>query len=547
MMRKRAALLCVVLLGAACTGSSSGADPSGSASPSVAAADQTSSPSASPTPPVFGPNDDVLNVAVSEPATLDPMRIQDPGSMLIARQLYEGLTAWEPESQEVVPAAAGSWEVTNGGRTFTFAITQGQTFHDGTPITSRDFAYAFDRIAQKDNASAIAYTLERVDGFDEVNGTGDADSLSGIQTPDDYTLVVKLVEPYMEFPYVLTHPGLVPVQRAQVEQPATFLSTPVGNGPFQIAEPWAPGAPVVLKRFDGFVRTSALEGIRFVPFPDAATSWLRFVGGEYDLAEVPAGQVEAARKSFGDDGYVPFLATYNFGFNLDSPGLKDVRLREAVSKAIDREAIAERVYKGTMGPPRGIVPSGVPGFTKDVCGDLCRYLPDQARALVGKLPKGDRSITIDYTKGAPHDRVAKMVAKDLEAVGFDVQTKGYEFGDYVERLKRGEQAIYRLGWIAEYPSPDAFLGALFRSDSPDNHGGFSSNEVDRILARAHAESNVARRTALYRKAEKLILRSVPIVPIGSFVTNWAAQSYVKDLAVDVTGGFDAVGIDLQEK
>jgi peptide/nickel transport system substrate-binding protein/oligopeptide transport system substrate-binding protein len=488
--------------------------------------------------------DRVLDVAITEPATLDPMLIQDPGSVLIARQLYEGLVSWDAGAREVVPAAAGSWEISKGGTRFVFHLEAGMTFHDGSEVGADDFAFAFDRLAKKENASALAYTLEPVKGFDEVNQLGDAERLAGISTPDPLTLQIDLQRPYYDFLKVLTHPGLVPLPREMVEDQAGFIRQPIGNGPFQIAGPWSPGDPLLLVRFEGFLRTAALDGIRFTPFPDAAASWLPFVGEEFDVAEVPAGQVEAAAARFGDSGSLPFLASYNFGLNLGSGPLRNEELRRAVSMAIDRKRIAEGVYKGTLEPARGIVPSAMPGFSTDRCGELCEYRPDEAAAIVAGLPAGERSLTLDYTVGSPHERVARIVERNLVDVGLDVKVKGYPFDEFIRRLRKGEQQIYRLGWIAEYPTPDVYLDPLFRSDSPDNNSGFDSKAVDELLRKARAEPSEGKRRGLYRRAEAKILEAVPIVPIGSFVTHWAVHDYVDHLSFDEMGGFEAVAVRL---
>jgi oligopeptide transport system substrate-binding protein len=496
---------------------------------------------------IFDPTDDVLNVAIPEPATLDPLRIQDPGSVLVARQLYEGLTRWDPIEEIVQPAAAESWQVSNGGRTFTFKLRAGMTFHDGTPVTSRDFRYAFDRIARKENASDIAYTLEQVEGFTSVNQFGDVGRLVGIQTPSDDVLRITLSEPFYDFPVVLTHPALVPLSARRVERIDDFLAAPVGNGPFKMAEVWSPGQPVILESFPGFFETPELDGIRFLPYPDAAASWLQFRDGDLDVAEVPAGQIEDAAESYGDEGFKPLLASYYYGFNVRFDAFDDIRLRRAINHAIDREEIASTIYKGTMTPARGIVPTGVPGFQENLCADLCRYVPARSERLVDKLNQNDRRVTIEFTRGEPHDEVARAVRRDLTEVGLRVRLRGYGFTKYLKRLRDGSHGLYRLGWIAEYPVADVFLSPLFASTSPDNHSGFTSSRVDSLLREARAEPSDGRRLQLYVEAEKAILREVPIAPIGSFLTHWAAQPNVRDLVFDVTGGFDALHVFLEEE
>lgn len=493
---------------------------------------------------VFDPTDDVLNVAISEPATLDPLRIQDPGSVLVARQLYEGLTRWDPVEEKVVPAAAESWRVSNGGRTFTFKLRPGMTFHDGTPVTAEDFRFAFDRIALKENASDLAYTLDRVAGFTEVNQLGRSRRLRGIVIPADLILVINLSQPFYDFPAVLTHPALVPLPARRVRNIDDFLAAPVGNGPFKIAEPWSPQQPVILEAFPGFIETPDLDGIRFLPYPDAAASWLQFRDGELDVAEVPAGQIQDAAQGYGDAGFKPLLAGYYYGFNVDAKSLRSLRIRRAVNMAIDRDAITNTIYSGTMTPARGIVPTGMPGFQENLCIDLCHHAPDRAARIASNLKPRDRRITLEFTRGEPHSQVARMVARDLKEVGFRVTVRAFGFNKYLKRLRDGDQGVYRLGWIAEYPVPDVFLSSLFLSDSPDNHSGFSSKKVDAMLARAHAERSDARRRQLYIEAEKEILKQVPVAPVGSFVTHWATQPEVKDLAFDVMGGFDATSVYL---
>lgn len=517
-----------------------------------AANDPADVPTATPTPSgtfapdVFSEDDQVLAVAINEPSTLDPLRLQDPGSFIVARQLYEGLTRWDPVEEAAVPAIAEGWNTSDGGRTWLFRLREGTTFHNGEIVTAQDFVFAFDRIAQKANASELAYTLEKVEGFDAVNGTGRADHLSGLHAIDERTLGIRLSERYYDLPILLTHPALVPLPKAAVDDIDSFLSEPVGNGPFRIAEAWAPGQPVVLQSFVGYIDTPEIDGIRFLPYPDAATSWIQFVRGELHAAEVPVGQIEAAEQVFGNEAFKPLLTGYYYGFNLRSKQLRNRRLRLAINRAINRQEIATDIFKDTMTPPRGIVPSGMPGFDEDTCAQLCSYAPTAAKRLVRSIPRKQRSVVVEYTAGEPHDQVAAAVRDDLEDAGLKVTLEGYDFASYLRRLRQGDQAVYRLGWMAEYPVPDVFLWSLFSSRSSDNHSGFASKRVDALLDRAHAEESDDLRLQHYVEAERLILAQAPIAPIGSFMSYWAVQPEVEGVLFDATGGFDAASVTLEE-
>lgn len=540
-------LLAMAVLMAACTDDPKQPPPDAATTQpgEVGPEEDLTPPQPEPTSAVFDPTDDVLNVAIPEPSTLDPLRIQDPGSVLVARQLFEGLTRWDPIEEKVRPAAAESWRVSKGGRTFTFKLRKGMTFHDGTPVLAKDFRFAFDRIALKENASDLAYTLDRVAGFAEVNQLAASAHLEGISAPSPLSLTIRLDDPFYDFPAVLTHPALVPLPAKQVNQIDRFLAAPIGNGAFKMAELWSPGQPVILEGFPGFIETPDLDGIRFLPYPDAAASWLLFRDGNLDVAEVPAGQIEDAEQAYGAEGFKPFLASSYYGFNLRSKALKRVKLRKAVNRAIDREEITSTIYNGTMTLPRGIVPAGMPGFQENICTVLCRHNPAAARSLVKSIKPKDRKIRLEFTKGDPHDDVARMIRGDLQDIGLKVTIRAFPFSKYLKRLRDGDQGLYRLGWIAEYPVADVFLSPLFASDSSDNHSGFSSQRVDSLLRRAHAERSQGRRVQLYIQAEKAILKEIPVAPIGSFVTHWATQPHVRDLNFDVMGGFDAVNVYLE--
>ena len=535
---------CLLLLGGACTGEDTSAE--GPEARATAASNEAVDPTETPDASLasFEDEDNVLNVAVSEPNTLDPMRVQDPASVLITRQLYEGLTRWDSAAERVRPAAAETIEVSDDARTFTFRLRGDATFHNGDAVTARDFAFAFNRIALKKNGADVAYLLELVEGFDEVNAFGEEKSLSGIKTPDDRTLVIELSEPYANFPVVLSHPSLVPLPRATFRTSDDLSSRPVGNGPFEMAQPFELGAPVVLRAVEGHFQSPRIEGIRFLPFPDAASSWVPFTNDQIDITEVPTTRIEQAREEYGDEGFVPLLVGSYYGFNLESDELASLRKRRAINLAIDRESLAEDIFAGTLQPPRGIVPVGMPGFSEDVCGELCESDLQAARRLVRELPARRRSVTLEYTREQPQVRVAKRVRKYLRDAGLDVKLRPYPFDKYLQHLSDGDHSMYRLGWIAEYPDPDVFLSALFDSESPDNHTGFGSKRVDSLLAKAQREGDESARLELYRRIEEVVLEEIPLVPLGSFRMFWSAAQDVRGVEFDVLGGFDAASITL---
>ncbi len=561
MTRTSLALLAAAALVAGCTPAeetrAQGPEATVSADASVSpGASPSASASASPgdeesITPVTGENpfdedDTVVTIAIKDPATLDPMLIGDPGSALVARQLYEGLTRWDPDRHAVVGAVAKSWEVSKDGKTFTFKLRRGLEFHDGTPVTADDFIFAFDRIAQRKNASDLAYVLQRVKGFTAVNEVGKSQHLEGLRAPDKQTLVIELSEPDQNFPAVLTHPALVPLSSVAVGNEDEFLRNPIGNGPFAMAQPWDVGGEIYLEAADGAPQQANVDGLRLVPYEEAAVSWLDFLEGDLHISEVPAGQIEDAQTRFGGDNYKVLMNGYSYGFNVTSKNLDDINLRKAVNFSIDREAIGQVVYNGIMEPARGVVPPGVPGFSSKLCKKLCSYQPKTAKRFIKKVPAKARKLTLQFPDEEPHDEVAELMERNLNKTGFDVELQALKFEKFFDLLQTGANSTYRLTWIAEFHSPDAYLAPLFESDSPDNHSGFASKKVDDLLAQARAEPKAKKRLKLYAQVEKLVLKEVPVVPIGYFKTHWANQAEVGGLAVDSTGTFDAAALTLDE-
>jgi ABC-type oligopeptide transport system substrate-binding subunit len=189
----------------------------------------------------------------------------------------------------------------------------------------------------------------------------------------------------------------------------------------------------------------------------------------------------------------------------------------------------------------------MPGFSDDVCGELCEFDAPAARQLVRKLPEDQREVTLEYTREQPQKQVARRVRGYLQDAGLDVKLRAFPFNAYLERLSDGDQSMYRLGWIAEYADPDVFLSALFDSDSPDNHTGFDSKGVDSLLAEARRENDESARLRLYRRIEVEVIERVPLVPLGSFRMFWAAATRVQGAEFDVLGGFDAAPISLGDQ
>lgn len=478
-----------------------------------------------------------LRIAVRRPSSLDPAMLRDASGILIARQLFRPLAAYDPRTSALRPGAA-NWETLDGGSRFVFRLRSGNRFSNGRAVNAEDVRSSLNRLARKDTGSEAAFLMDAVAGFHRANVTGEAPELEGIRALDERTVEVRLSVPWFDFPYVVTHPSTSPVPKPEFESnPAAFALHPAGSGPYSLEAPIEQGRDIVLRP----VSSREARVAKFLIYDRGQDAWRDFQRGRLDIAEAPPGKVEFAREKYGEAGFSPIAAGIYLGFNLRNPKFQDVRLRRALSLAIDREAIAHSVYGDAVVPARGIVPHGLAGRSEVACAGNCTRDLRRARALVNEVFGGTATpIAYDYPAGPAEDSVAAALKANLAEVGIvlELRPRKEELTSFFDLISSGGHEMFRLAWPAEYPLADWFLNPLFRSNSPDNHTGYSVAEVDDLLNRARAAPETKDRLALYRAVEKRVLADMVAIPVGFFRNRYVASERVGGFYADRLGGFE---------
>jgi oligopeptide transport system substrate-binding protein len=490
----------------------------------------------------------VLRVGVvgpeGEPAaerlqSLDPAQARSLSELLAAEQLFESLTSYDPATLDVRPGLAAGWEVTPDQLHWSFTLRPGITFTNGRPITSADVQYTLERIARKGSTSPAAVQLEVVGGFRAFNVDGTAANLAGVSAPAPNVVRIDLDQPLSSLPAVLGSAvfGIVPREAVEAQPPAPpFAERPVGSGQFHVRG--RDRNAVQLRRTPG--SGALLTGVDLVLHRNQTAAYDAFVRGELDWSPVPLSRVDETKRAKGRLVAKPYLAELFYGFNLKNLKFFEPRFREAITRAIDRDAIVRDVYSSTVRPVNGLVPQGTPGHQPDPCGEKCRYDPAKAKELVAAaFGSSPPQVAIDYDEDPTQAMIAKEMQADLSAVGIPAIVRPHPPGEYLKFAVSGQQELFRLGWIGAYPSADAFLAPLFVSGLPDNVTGLTVPEIDQLLKGARAEPSEARRTELYRQAERKIMEQLPIIPIAQFDTRAVVGSRVRGLVVTATGTFDA--------
>jgi oligopeptide transport system substrate-binding protein len=488
---------------------------------------------------------DLQNFAFGDPEHIDPGLAATLQGAQIPVLLYDGLTEFDfsdPQNPQLRPQVAESFESNEDATVWTFRLRDDVTFANGDPVLPSSFAFAWNRAADPEFASELAYLFDPIAGAAEL-GEGTATELSGVVADDDaMTLTVTLAYPFADFGAVVSHPVFSPLPEAEVaplaEPSAWEQGIMIGNGPFVMAEPWTPDVSIVLERnpdyYGGLSGEQArLDRIEFMISADVDSAYADFEAGNGQTGYIPSGRFAEATATYPHTTE-PNLGSYHFFINQESQlgGEENRKLRQAIGLAIDRDAINETAYDGSRRLPTGFTPPGVPGFTEGVCGDLCSYDPERAQQLVdewraegGSL---DAPITINFNAGSGHEDVVTIMQANLQAIGLESQLDGRDPTTYFSEMRQGACELCRAGWIWDYPVYDNGVYAMLHSASidGDNLGRVNDPEIDAAIDQARSVTDDEQRYELYREAERRGLEMGALLPV-----NWYAGQIVYDESV----------------
>jgi len=344
---------------------------------------------------------------------------------------------------------------------------------------------------------------------------GRAAGVRGIETPDEFTVVFHLeqFDPLFLHKLALQFAAVVPRRVAEAAGP-DFASHPVGSGPFVLQE-WRRGQALRLRRNPSYFGSEQvkIEGIDHAMGITEQLEWMKFEAGELDVASIPAAEYPRVSK---DPRYRGRMATQTtmttnyLGMNCETPPFDDVRVRRAVSYAIDREKALRLINRRGV-PAKGILPPGMPGYEE--IEDAAAYDPDRARQLLAEAGHPGGFDTVLWTRTDEEAlRLAQSYQQDLAAVGIRARIKNLSWASFLEAVRTPKLVpLFLLGWQADFPDPSNFLEVLFHSKNigSNNHTFLTDAELDRLLDQAAATGDTERRLDLLRAAHRRIVALRP--------------------------------------
>jgi oligopeptide transport system substrate-binding protein len=463
--------------------------------------------------------------------TLDPSLAGDDASGHVIAQLFRGLMEMTPEN-DIVPSVASSWEVSEAGRRYVFHLRDDVRWSDGVPVTASDFAFAWKRMVDPTTASPGASELYLVEGARAFHQglVPDPDGV-GIRAIDDWTLEVRLEAPTGHFLHLLGGTLAYPVPRHVVRVHSTAWTEPeniVVNGPF-LMQSWERGESMVLVRnpqYHGrFTGNVGRVEFAFSRPGQWAAQLEQYEAGGLDIVSMgqapPEVAYRARQRHAGEYAPQAAAATLFLVFDVTRPPFDDRRVRQAFARCLDREALVEKTLSPYHLPATGgFVPPDMPGHTP---GIALQYDAAQARQLLAEagytagrdLPSVDM---VAWPRARPH--AACLQAQWGDALGVVPKLDVLEWAEFVSRIHTDPPQMYLVSWFGDYPDPDSFLRVALRRHTSWQHAAY-----DHLIEQAMQAIDQRQRLNLHRKAERILMEEVPIVPLcyeqgGKLVKPW---------------------------
>ncbi|MEK3715078.1 peptide ABC transporter substrate-binding protein [Paenibacillus sp. FSL R7-0333] len=486
----------------------------------------------------------VLRIGLgSLPDQLDPAAAADDSTVTVLKGLFEGLVRLNAAGQ-AVPAIAKSWTLSKDGRTYTFALRGDAKWSNGQQVLASDFEYAWKRALAPEAKNVYAFNMYMINNAQNYNeGLLKDTSKIGVKALNNTTLQVTLKEKTSYFIQLLAESIYYPVYAKTAKannQWATDLKSMVTNGPFKL-KTWKNNEISIVKNPAYYAAQEIkLPEVRLllpenptVAYMDKEVDW---VGGG-GVESVDYTSLDSA--SYRDLHEGPYASTYFYQFNLTKPPFDNLKIRQALAMAIDREALR---YGN---PAFGFVPPSIHGTQLNFRTEMSdkMYFHEDVAAAKQLLKEGMReagltkfpSFTIIVNEYINHDVIASKVIKDWQKnLGIEASVEIQSFEELLDNRIHQNYAIARAGWSADFNDPASML-ELFSSQNVSNDTGWSNTAYDRYMQQARQAADPGTRMQIYATAEQLLMNQMAVIPLFYTVTDYLSHPNIKNVYVDYDG------------
>jgi oligopeptide transport system substrate-binding protein len=481
----------------------------------------------------------VLRIAnMAEPGTLDPHKSSTVDESNIQRNLFEGLMVLDPSGKAAL-GVAKSFSISEDGLTYTFRLRDNAKWSNGEPVTAGDFVYSLRRIEDPKTRSQYAEVLYPIKNAEEVNTGKAALTALGVAAPDARTLEITLKAPTPYFLQLLTHHTSLPVNEKAVTRFGEEWLKPgnmVSNGAYMLDDV-KPNSHVRIVKNPNYWDAAkvTIDAAVFDPSEDRAAVLKRYRAGEFDvLTDLPDDQLGWLRQNMPKELHIaPYAGVYFYAFNTTKPPFNDKRVRLALSMAISREIIVEKITAAGQLPAYGFVPDGTANYTpRRVPWRTMSQAEREAAAQklmreAGYGPDKPLRFELAYNTSENHKRIAVALAAMWKKINVSVDLVNTEFKVHLSNMRVGNFQMGREGWIVDYNDAQGYLFLLQTSTKQQNFARFSNPEYDRLMDEASLTADAGKRAALLEQAEGILLEEMPVMPIYFYVSKNLVSTKVK--------------------
>ena len=472
----------------------------------------------------------------AEPPSIDPTLAAGTLAAPIIADLFEGLVGKDAASRPV-PGSAERWTVSEDGLRHTFHLRPGLRWSDGAPLTAEDFVWSFQRLMDPATASPLAGVFLLIENATEVLAGRLPPAALGVAAPDAQTVEIRLAQPAPYLVEMLAGLQAVPVPRHVIEAHGrewTRADRMVSNGPFVLAER-VPQDWMRLRRNPHYHAAAEvrLDEVYWYPTQDLATTLRRFRAGELDqVLNFPPEQLDWLRRNMPDElRILPSAGVYFLVVNMARKPLDDVRVRRALSLAIDREALTGRLLRTGVQPAESFASpdfSGYGGITLPGQAMTFQERQAEARRLLAAAGFGPgRLLELDYVYDTQEEnrQLAIALGSMLQQVGVRLQVRNVDFGALNRTIRTGDFDLARWAYFPSFDDAYALL-QLLTVDNPNNWPGYRNPAYDELLRRANLEVDAGARQELLREAEVLMMADYPVIPVYRYTRRFLVSASV---------------------
>jgi oligopeptide transport system substrate-binding protein len=496
----------------------------------------------------------------SEPQGLDPHVVTGVPENKLIRALFEGLAVKNPYTLEPEPGVAKSWEFSEDGRIITFHINPAARWSNGDPMSAHDYVWSWRRALNPVMGNLYAYMLFPVKNA-EAYATGKLEDVSelGVKALDDLTLQVTLTEPTPYFIQLMDHYSTFAVHRPTLEKFGkatdrftkwTRVENIVSNGAFKLTE-WLLNRRISMAKSETYwdAQNVSLNGVVFYPTENIVSEERMFRAGQLHYTQsIPLEKIPVY-ETMKNSPYVqaPYLGTYFYLINTNVPPVDDVRVRRALSMAVDREKLSATVMQKSVYPAYSITPPGTLGYQPP---KLFSYDVDKAKQLLADAgyPNGEGwpGLEITYNTSESHRKVAVALQQMWKnSLNIDITIANQEWKVYLDSVSQMNFQVARRGWIGDYVDPNNFLD-LYLSAGGNNNTGYADPHFDELISKLAPQAKTKEeRFARFYEAETMLMEEMPIIPVYTYTSKHLVHPSVKGLPSNLMDSLNLKYVSLE--